>query len=302
MTRSSDLTDRLNGAVLFTISLHGWMNACRIPSKLIQDERLEKESFRVTKQLVDSPEFRAILRFQTDTKEWCKKRSMPSFIRDSVFFVKRDQVERFEAYLASAEEELQRKVAEFLAVYPDRIEEAKAVLGPYFDKTDYPTPAELARRFYFEHSWFKLDVADGLPSSVRSAEVKKLQESYENARLEIILALRESFQELLDYAINRMGDDDDGNPKVLRKADAMVERLKEFFETFEARNFLDDVDLSSLVSQAKSLLGDVSPVRLAKRQTVRDQVRGGFEKIKTVVDGLVENAPRRSFFTDEEGK
>jgi hypothetical protein len=297
MVQELALGKDLKNVVLFSITLHGWGNRRKVLLRGV-DLKADKEALRHSKRLLDSPEYKAVQTALVGTREWCQNRSMPSFVRKGVYLVKRDWVERFEAYLAQREEVLKDAVETFLAAYPERITEAKKALGPYFDSNDYPPASMLRERFYFTHSWFKIDVADGLSDEIREQEAAKLRKTFADAQLEIVAMLRESVQELLAYAIERLDKDDDGVPRKFK--DSLVERLTEFFETFEAKNFLEDDQLTEAVQKAKELLGDTSAVRLRKRMSFRNQVLEGFKEVKSKVDELVESSPRRGFFSDDD--
>jgi hypothetical protein len=92
----------------------------------------------------------------------------------------------------------------------------------------------------------------------------------------------------------------DGRKKTFKTA--TIDKLLEFFELFDRRNVLNDVELKKLVESAKRVLsgGDVLVDALRSDQGVRDIVRDQMENVTKKLDALITEGPRRVVSFEEE--
>lgn len=288
--------DVFRNSVLFSITLHSWGNRAKVDQSQYEVDA-EKDMTRMTATLLDCKEYKRIRSVQFAAKEWCKARCVPSFMRDGFFLVKVSEIESFEAFLVEQQGIVQNElVPALLAVYEERRTDAKRKLNGIVDNSRYPTPSELGDAFGIEWSWLRFQVPDVLPPAVRKKEAARLRESYQNAAKEITVALRAGFQEMVAYAIDKLQPDEDGSPKPFR--DRAVTRFADFFDTFNARNLLDDKELADVVAQARGILANVRPEDVKDSARVRRTVKEQLSKVKTVVDELVKDGGRKFSFDD----
>lgn len=90
-----------------------------------------------------------------------------------------------------------------------------------------------------------------------------------------------------------------GKTKTFR--DTLVENFREFFDSFNAKNLMNDDELADVVTRAKELLGDADAKELRDDTAVRSRVAVGFAQVKATMDKLVVERPGRKFGDDEEG-
>ncbi len=171
-------------------------------------------------------------------------------------------------------------------------------LGDLYKASDYPTTKELRESFGIKWAWLALSVPNELPEEVREREVTKLKESFEAAQEEIKFALREGFKELIDRAVERLTPGEGGKPKVFR--DTLVTNFNDFFETFSARNLMEDGQLAALVAQAKGIIGNVPVKSLREEAKVREATVAKFAEVTEVLNGLVAEKPSRRFNLEDE--
>lgn len=175
-------------------------------------------------------------------------------------------------------------------------------LGNLYKESDYPTVDVLREMFSLEHSWLALSVPDELPEEVRERETKKLRESFESAQEEIRYALRAGFKEMVAHAIERLTVKDGEKPKVFRET--LVTNFRAFFDTFNARNLMEDSELESLVNQAKAVVNglprDASEAADALRSSpdIRATTVTQFAALNAQLDTLVIDKPIRRFDLD----
>jgi hypothetical protein len=215
-----------------------------------------------------------------------------------LYLVKLDMVEQFEAQLQQGAAELRDELLpKFQAAYPGQVNEARIALNGQFREKDYPDVDKLPELFGVEWNWIAFSVPENLPEELRKAEEAKLEKQFQDAEQQIITALREGFQKLIDHAIERLQTPAGEKPK--KFDDTLVTNIEQFIATFSARNLLNDAELEILVTRAKDVLTGVTPDRLRAGPTVRDQVATQFSEIKKTLDGMLVYVPSRKFDFEE---
>jgi dGTP triphosphohydrolase len=254
----------------------------------------DKERLHLTKKLVDCEEYSDTLRYLHSIKQWCAARSMPSFIRDGVYVVSLDLVPEFTEYLRKSEKILKEKyVPGFLTVYPAQIEVAKKALREQYDESDYPSPTVVENSFGIKWAWITFGVPENLPSSIKKEEQEKMRKAFQDAQEEILAALRSGFADMIDHAVTRLKVQPGQKPKIFK--DSLIENFQEFFETFQARNLMEDEELAEMVAKAKKVLTKVTGDKLRELPGMREKTTAAFEEIKKEMDRLVTEKPSRRF-------
>ena len=313
----------LRSAVLFNLTRRAWSNRCKVGNgKLKTDETAENglivptnvtKRVNATKRLIQCDEYDAIITHLNETYSWCLARSMMATgVSRGVYFVRRDMVETFENYLAEAQRMLMQELLPlFIAKYPEAKQNSKRPvndldsenggLGSLYNEGDYPTEASLLESFGIEHSWFALSVPDELPEEIRVKENAKLRASFETAQQECLYALREGFNGLVSHAIDRLKVGPGEKPKIF-VADSMVDGFMGFFDTFRAKNLMDDAALEEVVGKAQEIVMQFAPnVQHVKGSVgLRNQIAGKLAEVKTTLDGLLKDRPCRRMVFDGE--
>jgi hypothetical protein len=312
----------LRNAMLFSLTRHAWSNRCKVGNDRLKTDEVDElgavstrkvtKRVNATKQLIMCEAYENITNHLNEVYSWCLGRSMMATgISRGVYFVRRDMAEAFEEKLEAANTRLREElVPTFIAQYEKSKEDAKRPvndsepekggLGSLYNEGDYPTTELLRASFGMEHSWFALSVPDELPEEIRSRENQKLKDQFANAQTEILYALREGFKGLVEHAIERLHVKAGEKPKIFR-ADGMVEGFMEFFETFGARNLMDDAQLEEVVAQAKDIVQQFAPniqnvkTSISLRNGVAEQLTG----LAITLDALIKDKPSRKFdFTE----
>lgn len=301
MTQQTVINQKMfEGAVLFSLTLHCWRNEHRASIEKLNIEG-DKKRHKHKIVLIESKEYDAITRYMDKAKVWVMDRCVRSYLENGLFAVKLDMVDEIDGYLRDANKALKEG---FIPTLLDGYEAAKersrtdGELGRFYREEDYPTAQELATLFSFEWRWITLEVAKDLPPEIRKREIIKMKQAIADAQAEIIRALREGFGEVVKRMIERLGKEDDGTPKKFK--DTLIENFNDFFETFDARNLMNDAELAAVVANAKSILKDVQPDLLRKNMTMRGKVRTAMAEVKETVDELIQDAPVRRKLNFEE--
>jgi hypothetical protein len=302
-TTATETPSVLRNAMLFSLTRRAWSNHIRADKAKVETTA-DKKNLNLTKRLLNSPELDKVTDHLNETYDWCLARAMPSTaLRRGIYLVKRDMVAAFEAYLTAAERRLKDElIPAFLGTYDEcQLEMAMAKeqggLGDLYDEKDYPTKDEIPGMFGIEWAWLALSVPNELPEEVRARETTKLRESYSRAQEEIVAALRTGFKQLVDHAVERLTPDADGKQKILRGT--FVSNFQAFFETFNARDLMDDRELAAVVEQARQILGSTDVETLRKEVKVREELAARFSEVLPVLDNLVTTRPGRRFALDE---
>jgi Flp pilus assembly CpaF family ATPase len=94
--------------------------------------------------------------------------------------------------------------------------------------------------------------------------------------------------------VERLTPEAGGKQKVFR--DTVVTNFNDFFETFNARNMLNDAELEAMVTQAKEVLSGVKDMKsLRDDAKLREGLVAKFAEVNTVMDTLIADAPSRRF-------
>lgn len=291
-------------AVLLTISLHAWRNNRQGNTDVLKTgdvKKIDWSLMRMNKKLVESPAYDRLIKFQWRAKDWCADRAMPSYIQEGTWVVKNEMVDDINNFLRDAQKTIQDElVPAFLKEYPACKDVARQdeKLGPFYREEDYPKESELKNAFWIEWRWIALDVPKNLPPKVRAKEVAKMKKAIADAQVEIVRALRLSFGEIVKRMVERLGKDEEGNPKKFK--DSLVENFNSFFDTFDARNLMEDAELSVMVQRAKDLLKNISPEDLRNNEPLRKKVQTKMAEVGGKVDEMIQDVPKRRTMNWEE--
>jgi hypothetical protein len=290
-------SDLLKRATLFTMTLSQWGNRKKADMSAVKVSA-DKRQLSLTKHLIESDELVALRRHLHETKAWCMARCMPSFLKAGIYVVKLDQVPVFEEHLAKSLKKMRDElVPAFVAAYPDAVTKASDALGDLYDQNDYPAANLLTSRFDIDWAWIGFGVPENIPAKLRQQEADKLRKKFIDAEQEILFALREGFKQVIEHAVERLKIEPGKKPPIIKES--LVANLSEFFETFEAKNLMDDDELAGLVEKAKAIIGSTSGETLRKNPKSRKAIAAQFEDVKATLDKMLVNRPARLFDMDE---
>lgn len=254
----------------------------------------EKKRLRVTKKILESPEFDDINSLDAKVRQWVNSQCLQAPIR-GMKYVPVASIEGIHNQLTTFRSE-RSVLVEILCYALDEIKERdRAVLGERFDETDYPSTEVLRNAYSLRWEFIELKAPDALKG--KSKELYEQAKANVEARIQEAsdLAqqiLREEFTKLVNHMVDKLSPDINGDKKRFR-SEPLVNNLAEFLESFKNRNIAGDEDLAKLVDQARGCLQNVSPADLAKSSTARDTVVKGMAEVKKLLDTFLEDGPIR---------
>jgi hypothetical protein len=259
----------------------------------------DKRRLRLSKELIQAEEYDAIKSYFGELRQWIYSRTVPSFFKEGFQLASLEAVETIEARMRKAvTQDLPPLIRALLAVYPDKIEQARIALNGQFNPGDYPNADQLVQQFKITWNWIAFTTPEALPPELRAAEEDKMRKQVADAGEQIILAMQTALQDLIAHALDKLTPAADGKPKIFR--DSLLGNIQDFIETFPSRNFMGDADLAGLVTKAKTVLAGTNPDTLRKYSSVRESTAAQFEEIKQALDGMIETRKARAFDLSED--
>jgi hypothetical protein len=259
----------------------------------------------VSKHLLHRKVLREVNRLDGDMREYLESRSSPcSMLAKGMWLFSLALVKEVSDKVAVWQTEraaLGRKLArEGLAAAK---QEAERALGDQYREEEYPSAEEVEAAFIVKARWITYNVPAALEQvseELYQREMARVQQEWGKAGDDILAALGENLATMVERMAERLGEDEDGKPKVFR--DSTVQQMVEFLDLFAARAVGGGGNLTALVEQARRLLKGVSPEDLREKGLARDRVRAGFENITAKLAKLdVVPAKQRRVILDEAG-
>lgn len=257
----------------------------------------ESDWIKGRKNLVDPEYLQPIKGTASKARAFVKKQALP-FPINGLNLVPKDTIVDIENNLQDLKHEFQANVRIFLSRLDQAKDEARQVLGDMYDALDYPQ--EIVSKFGFDWHYVTLSMPGQnnlLSPALYEREKEKFQNLMEQTQQEAILALRQEFSSLVGHLSERLTNDGESKPKVLRKS--VMEKLHEFIDSFQNRNLFQDDTLSDLINTTRSVINGVDIETLKANDFLRDSIKGSMDDIKESVDEAIEELPRRRIIMRE---
>ena len=292
----------LERTIALSLCLHGISAQRKADMNGIETDA-DKDLLRLSKRILQCPELAALRKADTAIKAWLVERSLPSPFREGIYLLPVGLLAeidaRLEAYIATERPAL---VEALLDVYPKYQGLDQLKLGTLYDAHNYPSATRLRRAFRVTSAYLTLSVPGQLADVSAHAHAKaqaRAEALWAEAGQEIRAALREATAQLVRRMVARLTDDADGRQRRLHASS--WEKAKEFLSLFHHRDLTKDGALAELVARAQALLEghDVDDVR--EDETLRTEIRVGFEALEREAAALVEAVPSRRILLEEAG-
>lgn len=182
--------------------------------------------------------------------------------------------------------EFQLLVDAFLDKYDTLVASAAFQLGTLFDRDEYPSRVQVARRFRMDVAFTPLPTAGDFRLDIESEVQRELVQQYER-RLEaqVSQATQDAWDRLYK-ALSRMSDrlvvEEDGKKRVFH--DTLVTGAQELCELLTVMNITNDPKLESARRQLEGVLSGVTPKELREEDGTRIQTKQKVDAILAAFD------------------
>lgn len=255
----------------------------------------DKSMLTFGKKILQSKELKKITQLDTEIYNFLHwqegSHSLPFEFKPGVYLVPLALIDEVERRLGEFAYKRIELVEEFLSVYQDRVNEAKLKLGVLFNKKDYPSVAKLESKFSMKWQIFGFDAPESLKNAnvfLYQKEKEKIRKHCEQAELEIMSLLRQEALSYINGLISKLSTSSDGKQKRLHES--YVEKMRDFFDTFEARNIANDGQLSEAIQIARKSLEGTHIKDLRNDELLREQIKQEFTAAASVFDAMLEDA------------
>lgn len=291
--------DVFQEAALIQLSASCWIGSKSLHQGMLKD--IGNAQWLRGKKLLINPELLGSIKTTIHKARQLVNRFALPFPLTGLYLVPKESIDQVDAMLEQVKDEYWAKVNSFISHYEDARDEARKALGELFSEADYPM--DIRSKFRFDWRFLLLDVpgkASILPPEVYEREKQKFQMLMEEAREMSIAALREEFAGIVQHLVERVSDPEDGKPKTIRSS--MMNKMNEFLDAFQDKNLFSDDKLEALVSQARTILGDIRDggYGLNYNEMLRKRVQNDMQHLKEAVDAAVEELPRRKIRLDQQ--
>lgn len=241
---------------------------------------------KAQKTLLESDELEAIRSGDNLMRQWLKLKCLPYDI--GIMVLPNAHINLVDTRLREyAEVERPTLIDAFVAVYPQKLEEAKAKLGSLYRADDY-VPVEAVRDvFTFTYDMFSFAVPEALRLAGKYEEqAAKLEEKFHVAAEEIQQVMRQSLLDLVTNLSTALAPaEEEGKRKRLHKS--TLANINEFLSTFKARNITDDTALDNVVERLRGIIGDTTIEDLRKSDDFKAKMLDNMTGLKDQLTKLM---------------
>lgn len=282
MTNTS-ITER---AMLVRLSISSW-SATKLDKKVTKEvadkHGVAQDRGRYSKALVAKEQLEDVRKLASEFRTWHYEQTLP-WDDEAYRILPAKNFLTYRAESQGRQDKLRAAMDQFIARYPEYRAEAKQALNGLFNDADYPTPAELEKKFAVEvkikpmpdAADFRVDIGDEAADAIR-AEIAK------STRDAIAAGMKDAWQRLYD-AVAHMAErlkayGTDSNGAVVGAfRNTLVTNLKDLCDVLPRLNLLDDPKMDELVAAVRRAL-IVDPDDLRESASVRRKTAASADAI-----------------------
>jgi hypothetical protein len=196
--------------------------------------------------------------------------------------------------LRELREAFEKAVAEFVANYPQFVEEAKRRLGDMYQATDYPETEEIARRFSYAVRMYQVPVANDFRAEIADSEAAAIRAEMEILNRDALAgAVKDAWErvaETVGHMAAKLGEfkpASDGNKASGIFRDSLVENVRALAKILPSLNISNDPNLDSIAARIDSELCRFSADDLRESDVNRVKVREAAASIVSQVSAFI---------------
>jgi len=190
----------------------------------------------------------------------------------------------FNDRMGKFEQEFADLVNTFIAVYPSLITAQAMALGDMFNRSEYPSPQEIAHKFSFRVNYMPVPKAGDFRVDVGNEAQKDLQEKLSKLADERVEAAMSDARGRLKAHLDRMMErlkveEVNGKQRKGRIHTSLVEGGLELCEALESLNLTNDMTIEAARLELEKLLRTVDAEELRKNLDARTEIRAQVAEI-----------------------
>jgi ElaB/YqjD/DUF883 family membrane-anchored ribosome-binding protein len=273
------------------------VTAAKLESTVTVDA--DKALLSMSKKLLQSPEYTALTKLDSDITAYLNARCLPSPFRAGLRFLPIPLVESTHAALKLFSAGRDKAADAFMWAYDAHVEEASTELRDLYDASNYPSKEAARAAFTMKWSFRQISTPKGMKSiapAVFEEQAEAVRQQCEEAIQDIRAALRVGMSGLVEHMLDRLQPDEEGKTKTFRDK-SLTPKFNTFLETFDIRNITNDESLAKLAAQAREMLAGVSADQIRESDNLRERLVKGMVEIKAELDTMLQDRPVRKFKT-----
>lgn len=273
-----------SSAMLVSISISCW-SARKLDKKVSEEvttnKGASKRAARVNKNLLaDDMRLEAIQKYAADIRNWLNAVTIP-WSDMGVRLVTTTQFFDFKQALDERKAEFERLAADFIVAYPTLISAQAFKLGTMFNRDEFPSVDEIARKFSMSYTFMPLPEAGDFRVDIGNQAAEELRQQYEEAYNQRVQEAMSDvwgrLKSVLDKISERLTTDELGKNKVFR--DTLVSNAIEVCDMLKYLNVTQDPELERARKLTEQALLGITADGLRKEGGVRADVKSRVDEI-----------------------
>jgi hypothetical protein len=274
-----------SSAMLVELSISAW-TARKLDKKVSTQVDLDKHAKtragNYNKNLLAGTGFLdTINKYAASARHWHSTQTLP-WSDNGLRLLPMSNFLAYKQNLVTLEKNYQALVDKFIVAYPNLVSAAAFQLGDLFDRSEYPEPDTIARKFKFRVNYLPVPMAGDFRVDIN-----------EEAKAEIIMSCEGLYKERLDNAMKdawtrlhdcllrmseRLSDNENGDRK--RIHDTLVENAVELTDLLKHFNLTGDSNMETARTELENAIKNHDADDLRESHMAR-------EAVKTKVDAIL---------------
>jgi predicted nucleic acid-binding protein len=263
----------------------------------------DKEWINVTVRILESPELARIKSIDTQVSNYLKGAkdkdkdkngiSIPYFkFREGDYLISLQMLDEVEEKLNEFYKARVELVEKFIEAYEEEVKKSREKLNSLWDGKFYPTPKQVRKKFSMV--WDTLVI--GVPEEIKNISVclynklqQRMMERVEEAYEIIVLNMRKEAISHIKSLISRLSHNPkDGKRKPALK-DATFKILREYLDSFAARNVANDQELNEAIEICRTSLAGHSAEEIRDNDALKTSIKSDFDRALSVVQSMLDD-------------
>lgn len=265
-------------------------------------EGVDKNKLKLSKRILDCPQFREIRKLDTRVKQVIKNRTVSGTkkLRNGFYLVPSASLEGIYEDIKTFATERQPLVDALIQAYPELVEADRSALKTLFDASNYPSVEEAKDQFYVDwaiHDFSTPDSLKDIKESLFEEEKQREFDRWVDAGKEIEQSLIAEAIKLVDGLVDKLRPGSDGKNKRINQP--TFDTLSSFLSELKNRNLTGSEEIDELNKRITDAVTGVSAKDVRTNDELRNSLKAKFEAIQGSIE-VVDNVRVFKFEEDKE--